>query len=123
MDGILLVVVAASLLAIILIVITIVIIKSNQKKKYRKEIENLDIEKNSLLGVPVLSEISKVKELVKTDKKSVTYEIISEKGPSHDKTFVCQVLVDGIVLGKGSGSSKKQAEQEAAKVALSKQAK
>ena len=66
---------------------------------------------------------STLQELVQTDKKSVTYEIISEKGPSHDKTFVCQVLVDGIVLGKGSGSSKKQAEQEAAKVALSKQAK
>ena len=62
-------------------------------------------------------------ELVQTDKKSVTYEIISETGPSHDKTFVCQVLVDGIVLGKGTGNSKKHAEQEAAKVALSKQAK
>ena len=66
---------------------------------------------------------STLQELVQTDKKSVTYNIISETGPSHDKTFVCEVLVDGIVLGKGTGSSKKQAEQMAAKEALSKQAK
>ena len=66
---------------------------------------------------------STLQELVQTDKKSVTYEIVSESGPSHDKTFVCNVLVDGIVLGTGTGNSKKHAEQEAAKVALSKQAK
>ena len=66
---------------------------------------------------------STLQELVQTDKKSVTYEIISETGPSHDKTYVSQVLVDGIVLGKGTGNSKKHAEQEAARVALSKQAK
>ena len=66
---------------------------------------------------------STLQELVQTDKRSVSYEVISESGPSHDKTFVCQVKVDGIVLGKGIGSSKKAAEQEAAKEALSKQAK
>lgn len=66
---------------------------------------------------------STLQELVQTDKKSVTYEIVSESGPAHDRTFVCQVIVDGIVLGEGVGSSKKQAEQEAARVALSKQAK
>ena len=66
---------------------------------------------------------STLQELVQTDKKSVSYEVISESGPAHEKTFVCQVKVDGIVLGKGSGGSKKQAEQEAAKMALSKQAK
>lgn len=66
---------------------------------------------------------STLQELVQTDKKSVIYEIISESGPAHDKTFVCQVKVDGIVLGEGIGSSKKSAEQAAAKEALSKQAK
>lgn len=66
---------------------------------------------------------STLQELVQTDKKSVVYEIISESGPAHDKTFVCQVKVDGIVLGSGRGSSKKQAEQEAAREALTKQAK
>lgn len=66
---------------------------------------------------------SKLQELVQTDKKSVSYEIISEKGPSHKKTFTCQVKVDDIIMGTGVGSSKKLAEQEAAKEALSKQAK
>ena len=66
---------------------------------------------------------STLQELVQTDKKSVIYEVISETGPAHNKTFVCQVKVDGIVLGKGEGNSKKQAEQRAAKMALSKQAK
>lgn len=67
MDSVILVTLAVLILAIILIIITIAIIKSNQSKKYKKEVERLDIEKNNLLSVPVLSEISKVKELVKTD--------------------------------------------------------
>lgn len=66
---------------------------------------------------------STLQELVQTNKLSVIYELIEETGPSHDKTFTCQVKVDGIVLGVGVGSSKKNAEQEAAKIALSKQAK
>jgi len=66
---------------------------------------------------------STLQELVQTDKKSVVYEVIEESGPSHNKTFVSQVKVDGIVLGIGKGGSKKNAEQEAAKIALSKQAK
>ena len=67
MDSVLLITISALILAIILIIITIFIIKNNQNKKYKREITKLDTEKNSLLGVPVLSEISKVKELVKTD--------------------------------------------------------
>lgn len=66
---------------------------------------------------------SKLQELVQTGKRSVVYELISETGPSHNKTFTIQVLVDGIVLGIGTGSSKKSAEQMAAKEALEKQAK
>ena len=66
---------------------------------------------------------SELQELVQTVKKSVIYEIIDEQGPAHDKTFTCQVKVDNLVMGIGKGSSKKQAEQEAAKVALSKQVK
>ena len=66
---------------------------------------------------------STLQELVQTDKKSVVYEIIKEGGPSHNKTFICQVKVDGHIMGTGQGCSKKAAEQEAAKEALSKQAK
>ena len=66
---------------------------------------------------------SELQELVQTVRKSVVYEIINEQGPAHDRIFTCQVLVDNIVMGKGIGSSKKAAEQEAAKKALEKQVK
>ena len=47
---------------------------------------------------------------------------MSETGPSHDRHFVVHVVFDGIELGVGEGSTKKQAEQMAAKAALKKEA-
>ena len=49
---------------------------------------------------------------------SPIYELVSESGPEHEKTFVSQVVWEGIVLGQGSGRSKKQAETVAALEAL-----
>jgi ribonuclease-3 len=46
------------------------------------------------------------------------YEILSEFGPDHDKTFHVSVSVNGARLGEGAGSSKKEAEQRAACAAL-----
>lgn len=66
---------------------------------------------------------SELQELVQTTKKSVIYEVVSEKGPSHDRVFTINVVVNGIVLGTGKAKSKKEAEQSAAKMALEKQAK
>lgn len=63
---------------------------------------------------------SKLQEMVQTDKKSLEYRLISESGPSHDKTFVFEVVIDNIVYGRGTGKSKKEAEQQAAKKALQK---
>ncbi|MBO4245916.1 MAG: ribonuclease III [Bacilli bacterium] len=65
---------------------------------------------------------SVLQEMVQTDKKSLEYRVIKEEGPAHQKYFEVEVLVDGIVYGVGSGSSKKQAEQNAAKVAYEKRA-
>ena len=65
---------------------------------------------------------SSLQELVQTDKKSLEYVLVNETGPAHDKTFECEVLVDGIVYGRGSGKSKKDAEQKAAADAIKKQA-
>lgn len=48
------------------------------------------------------------------------YIVIDEKGPDHDKSFTIQVSVDNNVLGTGSGKSKSDAAQNAAKDALSK---
>ncbi len=61
-----------------------------------------------------------LQEYVQTDKKSTIYEVINEEGPANEKIFTVIVKVDDIVLGKGTASSKKEAEQLAAKDALNK---
>lgn len=53
-------------------------------------------------------------------RKGVNYVLESESGPSHDKTFITGVYHEGIKLGEGTGKSKKESEQEAAKKALEK---
>ena len=63
---------------------------------------------------------SVLQEYVQTDKKSLEYKLINEEGPAHNKKFTFEVIIDGIVYGKGTGNSKKSAEQEAAKNALAK---
>lgn len=47
-----------------------------------------------------------------------TYNVISEEGPGHDKTFGVEVLVDNRPMARGKGKSKKEAEQKAASRAL-----
>jgi len=54
------------------------------------------------------------------DKKTPNYRLISEDGPDHDKIFVVGAYVGRKLLGKGKGTSKQQAQQEAAKNALEK---
>ena len=65
---------------------------------------------------------SALQEKIQSIKKTVTYEVIEESGPAHNKKFTSVVKVDDIILGKGTGNSKKASEQEAAKDALSKEA-
>ncbi len=60
-------------------------------------------------------------EKIQIDNKKIEYVIIEESGPAHDKKFTTIVKVEDIVYGKGMGSSKKEAEQNAAKDALDKQ--
>lgn len=55
------------------------------------------------------------------DKRSISYHIIKETGPSHHKEFEAAVKLDNMItLGIGSGKTKKEAEQNAAKDALKK---
>ena len=63
---------------------------------------------------------SYLQEMVQMEKKTLEYVVVSESGPAHDKTFDVDVIVDGIKFGSGSGKSKKEAEQNAAKDAISK---
>lgn len=64
-----------------------------------------------------------LQELVQTDKQGAVYDVVDEIGPAHDRTFKVVVKVDDVILGEGIAKSKKEAEQEAAKDALSKRAK
>jgi ribonuclease-3 len=47
-----------------------------------------------------------------------SYKVVRESGPDHDKIFEVEVAVNGKVVGRGTGRSKKEAEQTAAKQAL-----
>lgn len=50
--------------------------------------------------------------------ETVTYVLVDQTGPDHDKIFTVEVKLNSNTIGKGSGKSKKQAEQMAAKQAL-----
>ena len=50
--------------------------------------------------------------------ENVTYVLVGESGPDHDKRFQVQVRLNSNVIGSGVGRSKKEAEHEAAKEAL-----
>jgi ribonuclease-3 len=50
--------------------------------------------------------------------KQVVYVVLAAEGPPHERHFTCAAIVDGTQLGVGEGKSKKAAEQEAAKQAL-----
>lgn len=80
----------------------------------------MDIAKPFILNnVKFMSDYkSYLQELVQTDKKSLSYNVVKETGPAHDKTFEVEVEVDGIVYAHGVGKSKKEAEQNAAKNAI-----
>ena len=61
-----------------------------------------------------------LQEFVQTTQKSVSYVLVNEEGPAHEKSFTVEVVINDIVMGSGVATSKKEAEQEAAKMAISK---
>ncbi len=63
---------------------------------------------------------SELKQLCDQDCLNVNYELVKEEGMPHNKTFTMVVMIDGENCGIGSGGSKKEAEQNAAKIALNK---
>ena len=48
----------------------------------------------------------------------IVYELVGESGPDHNKTFAFRVSINGDAAGEGSGRTKKEAEQMAARAAL-----
>lgn len=67
MDSIFLVVVTTFIIAAILGFITLFVTRKQTNKKFKNKVNELDVEKNQLINVKILSEITKVRSLVKTD--------------------------------------------------------
>ncbi len=63
---------------------------------------------------------SLLQELVQADKRTIVYKLLKQEGPPHAPTFHIAVYMEDIKLGDGTSTSKKKAEQLAAKSALSK---
>ena len=62
---------------------------------------------------------TKLQELVQQKKnQTLSYTLAGQSGPDHDKQFDVEVSLNGTVVGSGSGSSKKRAEQMAARCAI-----
>ncbi|MBE6818467.1 MAG: ribonuclease III [Ruminococcaceae bacterium] len=62
---------------------------------------------------------TKLQEIIqKNPEERIEYVTLGEKGPDHDKRFIVAVKLNSNIIGEGTGRSKKQAEQLAAKEAL-----
>ena len=60
-----------------------------------------------------------LQELVQQKKnQQISYRLVGESGPDHNKSFCVEVTLNGTVVGKGTGTSKKRAEQDAARIAM-----
>ena len=79
----------------------------------------LDAQRESVVEEKRRDYKTALQELVQRQADQVlSYRMAGEQGPDHDKTFQAEVLLNGSVVGSGSGHSKKEAEQAAAKTAL-----
>ena len=82
------------------------------------------VQKFILVEVPVkkmhnMDYKTQLQELVQQKKNQViAYSLVGESGPDHDKVFQVEVTLNGTVVGNGTGSSKKRAEQDAARSAV-----
>ena len=82
------------------------------------------VEKFILVNVPVAKlnnadYKTALQELVQQKKNQViSYALVGESGPDHDKQFDVALSINGSIVSTGTGSSKKRAEQDAARVAI-----
>ncbi|ABR54745.1 Ribonuclease III [Methanococcus vannielii SB] len=77
--------------------------------------------------VPIIEENSKklfidyktkLQEMIQSENKTVRYILLEELGEPHDKEFIVAVKIGRKIISKGVGKSKKDAERQAAKIAL-----
>lgn len=79
--------------------------------------------------LPYLNEVIKFKdyksllqEKLQSEKRTIRYEIVRDEGPANNKIFEAVVYMDEILMGRGTGKTKKEAQMQAAKDALEKEA-
>ena len=79
------------------------------------------------LLVPIIDEVNQdhygdfktlLQEVAQHDERTISYRILDELGPDHNKSFTAGVYVQGVLKGKGTGKTKKEAEQQAARLTL-----
>lgn len=80
--------------------------------------------------IPYMNDVTKLKdyksllqEKLQSEKRTIRYEIVRDEGPANNKEFEAVVYMDEILMGRGIGRTKKEAQQNAAKDALEKEAK
>lgn len=79
----------------------------------------LDVEREEIVEERRKDYKTALQELVQRQAgQELTYHMTGEQGPDHAKVFSAEVLLNGTSVGAGSGRSKKEAEQAAAKAAL-----
>jgi len=61
---------------------------------------------------------TELQEIAQANGKKVKYDLVDEKGPAHDKRFYVNVLYDDKIIAKDVGKSKKEAEQNAARLGI-----
>lgn len=70
-------------------------------------------------GIPLYTDYkTELQEIVQSKGKKVSYLHVGENGPAHCKTFTVQVFYENKVISESSGNSKKEAEQNAARLAI-----
>lgn len=78
-----------------------------------------DVLNDALKGDLIRDFKTMLQELVQSKKMGdLSYHLLSESGPDHNKMFLVAVCVDGVQIGEGKGRSKKEAEQQAAKTGI-----
>ena len=59
-----------------------------------------------------------LQEIVQAENREISYHLVREEGPDHNKSFYVEALIGGVSFGSGKGRTKKAAEQQAAYEAI-----
>ena len=74
--------------------------------------------KNEAKSTLIFDYKTALQEFCQKNGMKVTYKLLDEKGPAHDKLYLSAVLIDGKMYGQAEEKSKKKAEQKAAAIAF-----